>query len=312
MTKILITGGAGYIGSILTEYILKDTEYEITIVDNFSYGETSLNHLCHYKKLTVLNADVRDNDFMIPLYKSHQIVIPLAALVGAPLCLKDKIGAKTINTNAVETLLIHSDKSTKIIMPTTNSAYGSGDSQNYCDENSPLNPISIYAKEKVDLEKKLLDRGNCISLRLATVFGMSPRMRFDLLVNDFVRRAYLDRFIVLFESHFKRNYIHVKDVANCFEHCLENFSQMKTNIYNVGLSDANLSKKELCERIKKYKPDFVVLESEIEKDIDQRNYVVSNSKIESTGFKPMYNIDFGIKEILKGCEILSKKQYSNI
>lgn len=312
MAKILITGGAGYIGSILTEYILKDTEYEITIVDNFSYGETSLNHLCHYKKLTILNVDVRDNDFMIPLYKSHQIVIPLAALVGAPLCLKDKIGAKTINTNAVETLLIHSDKSTKIIMPTTNSAYGSGDSQNYCDENSPLNPISIYAKEKVDLEKKLLDRGNCISLRLATVFGLSPRMRLDLLVNDFCYRAFRDKYLVLFESHFKRNYIHIRDVSRVFIHCLNNFDLMKDNIFNVGLEDTNISKKELCIAIKKHIPSFDFFENNFTKDPDQRNYIVSNQKIIATGFKTKFSLDFGIQELLKGYVGLKNYKFGNI
>ncbi len=311
MEKILITGGAGYIGSILATHLI-NKGYEITIFDNFLYNQSSLLDICHKNNLHIVNGDVRDNHKINPEIKKSDIIIPLAALVGAPICKKDPKGSEDINKNSIFNLLENISKNQIIIMPTTNSAYGGGQGGVECDENSPLNPISKYALDKVEIEKKIMDRENTISLRLATVFGMSPRMRFDLLVNDFVRRAYLDRFIVLFESHFKRNYIHVKDVANCFEHCLENFSQMKTNIYNVGLSDANLSKKELCERIKKYKPDFVVLESEIEKDIDQRNYIVSNSKIESSGFKPMYNIDFGIKEILKGCEILSKKQYSNI
>ena len=186
---------------------------------------------------------MRDNHKINPEIKKSDIIIPLAALVGAPICKKDPKGSEDINKNSIFNLLENISKNQTIIMPTTNSAYGGGQGGVECDENSPLNPISKYALDKVEIEKKIMDRENTISLRLATVFGMSPRMRFDLLVNDFVRRAYLDRFIVLFESHFKRNYIHVKDVANCFEHCLENFSQMKTNIYNVGLSDANLSKK---------------------------------------------------------------------
>ena len=311
MEKILITGGAGYIGSILASNLIKKN-YEITVFDNFLYNQTSLLDLCRNKNFKVINGDVRDNEKIDPIIKQSDIIIPLAALVGAPICKKDPKGSEDINKNSIFNLLNTISKNQIIIMPTTNSAYGGGQGGVECNENSPLNPISKYAKDKVQIEEKIMDRENTISLRLATVFGMSPRMRFDLLVNDFVRRAYLDRFIVLFESHFKRNYIHVQDVARCFEHCLDNFANMKTNIYNVGLSDANLSKKELCEKIKQYKSDFVILESEIEKDIDQRNYIVSNKKIEGTGFKPKYSIDFGIIEVLKGCEILSKKQYSNI
>ena len=311
MKKILITGGAGYIGSILASQLI-EKKYEVTVFDNFLYNQTSLLDLCHNENFKIFNGDVRDINKINPIIKKSDIIIPLAALVGAPICKKDPKGSEDINKNSIYNLLDVISKDQMIIMPTTNSAYGGGQGGVECDENSPLNPISKYALDKVEIEKKIMNRENTISLRLATVFGMSPRMRFDLLVNDFVRRAFIDRFIVLFESHFKRNYIHVKDVSRCFEHCLENFETMKSNIYNVGLSYANLSKKELCEKIKIYKPDFVILESEIEKDIDQRNYIVSNKKIEESGFKTKYSIDFGIQEVLKGCEILSKKQYSNI
>ena len=186
------------------------------------------------------------------------------------------------------------------IMPTTNSAYGSGDDNNYCTEESKLNPISKYAIDKVEVEKKLLDQGNAISFRLATVFGMSPRMRLDLLVNDFTYRAVKDKFIVLFESSFKRNYIHVRDISRVFRHAIKNFSSMNNNIYNVGLSNANISKLELCQIIKKYVPDFVYIDEPIGKDPDQRNYIVSNEKIEKTGFVPEVSIDDGVQELIKG------------
>ena len=199
-----------------------------------------------------------------------------------------------------------------VLMPTTNSAYGSGDSNNCCDENSPLNPISQYAKEKVEIESELMQFENAISFRLATVFGMSPRMRLDLLVNDFTYRAVYDRFIVLFESHFTRNYIHVRDVSGAFIHALNNFSGMKSNIYNVGLSSANLSNKELCKRIQQFIPEFTVVESQIAKDVDQRNYVVSNEKIEKTGFTPKFTIESGVQELIKGCQMIKNNQYANV
>jgi nucleoside-diphosphate-sugar epimerase len=197
-------------------------------------------------------------------------------------------------------------------MPTTNSAYGTGDKDNYCDENSPLNPISLYAKDKVEVEKALLQHDNAISFRLATVFGMSPRMRIDLLVNDFTYRALNDRFIVLFESHFKRNYIHVRDVARAFMHGIEHFGEMKGEPFNIGLSEANLSKLELCELIRKYLPDFVVIEAPVGQDPDKRNYIVSNQKIERTGFKPAYSLDFGIQELIKGYSMIKNTKYGNV
>ncbi len=215
-----------------------------------------LSGLCHYKNLEIINGDIRDNNLIKEALKDCDIIIPLAALVGAPICKKDPVGAQTINHDAILMMLKERSNQQPIIMPTTNSAYGSGDDNNYCTEESKLNPISKYAIDKVEVEKKLLDQGNAISFRLATVFGMSPRMRLDLLVNDFTYRAVKDKFIVLFESSFKRNYIHVRDISRVFRHAIKNFGSMNNNVYNVGLSNANISKLELCQIIKRYVPDF--------------------------------------------------------
>ncbi len=311
MKKILITGGAGYIGSILTPHLL-EKEYSVTVVDNFMYSENSLNASCINKNLKIIKADVRDNKFMKKLFSQNDIVIPLAAIVGAPACEFDPVGSETINKKSILEFLKSKSKDQIVIMPTTNSAYGSGDKNNYCDENSKLNPISKYASDKVDIENELMSKPNVISLRLATVFGMSPRMRTDLLVNDFVLKAYKDKFIVLFESHFKRNYIHLIDVARVFSHVIEKFEVTKNNIYNVGLSDANLSKKELCQLIKKEITDLEIFENEFAKDLDQRNYIVSNKKIEATGFKPNVSVANGIQELIKGYSSIKKYNYGNI
>lgn len=309
--KVLITGGAGYIGSVLCYELLKKG-YSVKIVDNFLYGQNSISHLCKYENFDLQKADVRNVASYKGLINEADVIIPLAALVGAPICKQDPIGAKSINYTAVEELFSKISNQQIVLMPTTNSAYGSGDKDNFCDENSPLNPISEYAKEKVDLEKRLMDLSLPVSLRLATVFGMSYRMRTDLLVNDFTLKAVKDKSIVLFESHFKRNYIHVLDVSYAFIHCLENFNLVKNNIFNIGLSDANLSKKELCEEIKKQIPELVIYENETNKDPDQRNYIVSNEKIEKTGFKPKCSLEFGIKELIKGYRSLKLNQFSNI
>ena len=310
MEKILVTGGGGYIGSVLTPELLS-LGYKVTVVDNFMYNQTSLNSSCFSKNLQIINGDVRSKA-MSSLYSQNDIIIPLAALVGAPLCDKEPIGAKTINSEAVFFMLNCLSKTQRVIMPTTNSAYGSGDKNNFCTEESPLNPISTYAIEKVEVEKALMEKENTISYRLATVFGMSPRMRMDLLVNDFVYRAHSDKFIVLFESHFKRNYIHVRDVVKAFIHGLNNFSSMKENIYNVGLSAANLSKYELCQKIKLQVPNLVISQEEVGIDPDQRNYIVSNVKIENTGFKPTFTIDDGIAELLLGYKTFRYFRYGNI
>jgi nucleoside-diphosphate-sugar epimerase len=311
MENILVTGGAGYIGSILTENLL-ELGFYVTVVDNFMYKQASLNHLCHNSRFNIVNGDIRNEKVIAPLMKKADTIIPLAALVGAPLCNKDVVGADTTNKEAIYTMLKHKSKDQRIIMPTTNSAYGSGDENNFCTEESPLNPISKYAIDKVLVEKELMEHQNVISYRLATVFGMSPRMRTDLLVNDLTYRAVNDGYVIIFEGHFKRNYIHVRDVCDAFLHAIYNFDDMKDQIYNVGLSTANVSKLELCEIIKKFVPGFTIVEGEIKKDPDQRNYIVSNAKLEATGFEPMFTLEHGVVELLKGYRMIKNNIYGNV
>lgn len=309
--NILVTGGAGYLGSTLVPDLLQQG-HNVTVLDNFMYKQASLNHVCHHPKFSVVKGDIRIESVMAPLIKKADVVIPLAALVGAPMCSQDPVGATTVNHDAILLMLKLLSKQQMVLMPTTNSAYGTGDKDNFCTEESPLNPISLYAKEKVGIEKELMQRENAISFRLATVFGMSPRMRIDLLVNDFTYRAVYDRFVVLFESSFKRNYVHVRDISRVFQHGIEHFGKMKGQIYNVGLSDANVSKRELCEHIQKQVPDFVFVDAPVGKDPDQRNYIVSNAKIESTGFKPIYSLDAGISDLIKGYTMIKNTRYGNV
>jgi nucleoside-diphosphate-sugar epimerase len=311
MENILVTGGAGYIGSILTENLL-ELGFNVTVLDNFMYKQASLNHLCHNPRFNVVNGDIRNLAHVQPLLKDADVIIPLAALVGAPLCNKDVVGADTTNKEAVFMMLDKISKEQRIIMPTTNSAYGSGDKNNFCTEESPLNHISKYAIDKVAVEEVLMQRENSISYRLATVFGMSPRMRTDLLVNDLTYRAVNDGYVIIFEGHFKRNYVHVRDVCDAFLHAIYNFDTMKSQIYNVGLSSANVSKLELCEIIKKHVPGFTIVEGEIKKDPDQRNYIVSNAKLEATGFEMMHTLDDGVEELLKGYRMIKNNIYGNV
>ena len=308
--KVIVTGGAGYIGSVLTKLLLENG-YEVIVYDNYLYGQASLFDLCNNKNLELVNGDVRDFAKLKKYLDKSDVVIPLAALVGAPICSYDPIGSKTINFDANINIFKNLSNSQIVLMPTTNSAYGTGDKDNYCNEESPLNPISNYAKDKVTLEKELFNLENFVSFRLATVFGMSQRMRLDLLVNDFVYRATKDKYIVLFEGHFKRNYLHVYDAANVFIHALKNFDKMKNNIYNVGLSDANLSKIELCDLIKEKIEGFVFFEEKINKDPDQRNYIVSNEKIEQSGFSTAVSLSQGIDELIKGYSVLKRKEFVN-
>ncbi|NQT72558.1 MAG: SDR family oxidoreductase [Chloroflexi bacterium] len=309
--NILVTGGAGYLGSVIVPELLRKG-HKVVVIDNLMYNQPSLLDCCHYDEFTIVRGDARDKNLISTHLKNADAVFPLACLTGAPLCAKDPMAAQAINLDAIKMILELRSKDQIVIFPNTNSGYGIGEEGLFCTEESPLRPVSLYGKLKVEAENLILDSGNSITLRLATVFGVSPRMRLDLLVNDFTYRAVNDRFIVLFESHFKRNYIHIRDVAKAFIHCLDNFNTMKGEPYNLGLSDANLSKWELCEEIKKQVPDFYFVEAKIGEDPDKRDYIVSNAKIEGTGFKPDVSLQSGIGELLKAYQIVKNKQFSNV
>lgn len=309
--SIVVTGGAGYLGSILVPALL-DAGHRVTVLDSFRFGENSLAAVCADPRFDVVRGDARNAETLRPLLSRADVVIPLAALVGAPLCDADRIGAETTNLGAVETLLGLLSPAQRVMMPVTNSGYGIGEQGKLITEEDPLRPLTLYGRTKVAAERAVMDRGNAVSFRLATVFGMAPRMRLDLLVNDFVHRAVTDRAVVLFEARFKRNYIHIRDVARAFLHGLQNYETMRDQIYNVGLSDANLSKAELCQRIQAHVPAFTWLEAPIGEDPDKRDYIVSNAKIEGTGYAPAFDLDAGIVELIKGYRMLRNAKYGNV
>jgi nucleoside-diphosphate-sugar epimerase len=310
--SILITGGAGYLGSVLTPHLLA-AGHKVTVLDNFMHRQTPLNQLCADPNFDVVRGDARDEATVKPLIAKADIIIPMAAIVGAPACNADKTACISTNRDAVALVAKLASMQQRVLIPTTNSGYGVGQKDKFCTEETPINPISLYGTTKMDAEKIVLDRGNGISFRLATVFGMSPRMRMDLLVNDFVYRAITDRAVVLFEGHFKRNYIHVRDVARAFHHGIDKFESMKqAGVFNVGLSEANLSKFELCQAIHKHLPGFVFLEAPIGEDPDKRDYIVSNERIEATGYKPQVTLDAGIAELIKGYRMMRPNPYTNL
>jgi len=309
--KVLITGAAGYIGSILCEHLLA-SGHQVAAMDALIYGEQNLLHLCANPRFDFVHGDARDERLMKSLVKSADVVIPLAAIVGAPACDRDPVLAESVNLEAVRTLNRLRDAGQLIIYPTTNSGYGTKSGDVYCSEDTPLEPISAYGRAKVQAEAELLESPCTITLRLATVFGTSPRMRLDLLVNHFVYTAVTDGYIVIFEKDFKRNYIHIRDVADCFVHCIENAGKMSGKPYNVGLDDANLSKEELALRIKKYVPRFYIHFAAVGSDPDKRNYIVSNQRLAQTGFQARRSLDDGIQELIKGFRMMGRGRFQNM
>lgn len=308
MTKVLITGGAGYLGSTLSEYLLSQG-YEVTVLDSLTYGQLSLLHLFKNPKFKFILGDVRDVRLLTDLVKDHEVVIPLAAIVGMPACKAHPQLAVDVNYKQIETVVLASTKHHKIILPNTNSQYGSSDT--IITEESPFKPLSLYATTKCDAENLLLNSGNGIALRLATVFGVSPRMRTDLLVNDFVYKSLVDGYLVLFEAHFKRNYIHVLDIARTFLFMIENYENCNGSAFNVGLSDANLTKLELANTIKEFVPELVIKLDDFKEDFDKRNYMVSNAKLESKGWSPMYSLHYGIRELINAYQMVINKNNKN-
>ena len=312
MEKVLITGGAGYLGSVLTEVLLSKN-YAVTVLDNLIYKQLSLTTFCHNKNFKFVYGDVRDSQLLSDLVQTHDIIIPLAAIVGMPACKKDPQLTVAVNYDQIKKITEFSGNSQKLLVPNTNSQYGS--SETIITEESPFNPLSLYAQTKCDAEKAVLDSGNGISLRLATVFGVSYRQRMDLLVNDFVYRALTDEFLVLFESHFLRNYVHVRDVAKAFIHLVENYETCNNNAFNVGLTSANMSKLQLAQKIKEFIPSLVIIEEQFKEDYDKRNYIVSNEKLERTGWSCDFSLNMGIEELLSAFRILQiykNKDFTNL
>jgi nucleoside-diphosphate-sugar epimerase len=306
--KVLITGGAGYLGSTLTKHLL-EAGYSVTVLDNLMYDQVTLLHLFGNPKFQFELGDVRDKKLLQELVGLNDVIIPLAAIVGMPACKANPELTVAVNYQQVADIVEVLRDDQKLILPNTNSQYGSSDS--IITEESPFNPLSLYAKTKCDAENIMLEKGNGVSLRLATVFGVSPRMRTDLLVNDFVYKSVVDGYLVLFEAHFKRNYIHVQDIARTFQFIIENYDKCKGHAFNVGLSTANLSKLELAEKIKSHIPSLVIKQDDFKEDFDKRNYIVSNEKLEALGWKPIYDLDYGIKQLISAYKIVINKNNQN-
>jgi nucleoside-diphosphate-sugar epimerase len=308
--RVLVTGGAGYIGAVLCERLL-DAGYHITVVDNLMYGQHSLFQFCANPRFDFVFGDVRCEELMRRLIHQADVLIPLAAIVGAPACARDPWLARSVNLEAVLLLNRLRSRNQLVIFPTTNSGYGTKSGETSCTEETPLEPISLYGRTKVQAEAELLHSPNTIALRLATVFGFSSRMRLDLLVNSFVYQALTDRYIVIFEKDFKRNYVHIRDVADCFVHCIQHAEAMSGSPYNVGLDSANLSKQELAQKIKQYVPDFYIHFSEVGSDPDKRNYIVSNQRLREAGFEAHRTLDEGILELIKGYRMMPHSAFTN-
>jgi nucleoside-diphosphate-sugar epimerase len=309
--KVLVTGGAGYLGSVLCEHLL-DAGFQVTVIDNLLYNQKSLFHLCAHPSFSFVSGDSRiENCLKAPLRKAD-VIIPLAAIVGAPACDRDAITAQSLNLEAIRLLNRLRSPEQLVIYPTTNSGYGTKEGGSLCTEETPLEPISLYGRTKVQAETELLQSQNVITLRLATVFGMSPRMRLDLLVNHFVYAAVTDGYLVIFEKDFKRNYIHIRDVADCFIHSIRNAGKMIGKPYNCGLDEANYSKEELALEIQKYVPRFYLHFANVGSDPDKRNYTVSNQRLREAGFEATRSLDSGIRELLKGYSMFGLSAFGNM
>ena len=310
-STVLITGVAGYLGSIVSDHFLQ-AGYRVIGVDNLSFGSAALNHLCAQGAFDFVREDARNEAAMAALVKKADVIIPLAAVVGMPACLRDPWLATSLNLDAIRMINRLRSPSQLIIYPNTNSGYGIKSGSTFCTEETALEPISIYGQTKCQAEIELLNSANAITLRLATVFGMSPRMRLDLLVNHFVYTAVTDGYLVIFEKDFKRNFVHVRDVADCMLHCVANAARMIGRPYNVGLDSANLSKAELAMKVKEFVPNFYVHYSEVGTDPDKRNYIVSNQRLREAGFEAKRSLETGIPELIKGYRMIGRSPLKNV
>jgi nucleoside-diphosphate-sugar epimerase len=309
--RVLITGGAGYLGSVLSEHLLA-RGFEVTVLDNLMYGEQSVFHLAAHPKYNFVFGDARDEATVKKLVQEAEVIIPLAAIVGAPACDRDPLLAKTVNLDAIRLVNRARSASQLLVYPTTNSGYGTKSGDVFCTEETPLEPISLYGQTKCQAEALVLDSPNAITLRLATVFGLSPRMRLDLLVNHFVYEAVKTGYLVIFEKDFKRNFVHIRDIADCFIHCIGHSAKMVGRPFNVGLDAANVSKEELARTIKKHVPNFYVHYAAVGSDPDKRNYIVSNQRLREAGFEAKRSLDDGIRELIKGYRMLGRGKFMNI
>lgn len=311
MIRVLITGGAGYIGSVLTEHLL-GAGFGVTVLDNLMYGQRTFGHIASGPHFKFVRGDVRDEHLMAELVKNSDVVVPLAAIVGAPACAREPKLAEEVNVGAIKLLKRFLSPQQLVVFANTNSGYGTKSGASHCTEDTPLEPITLYGQTKVEAERELLERPNTIVLRLATVFGLSPRMRIDLLVNDFVYRAVTDGYLVIFEKDFKRNYVHIRDVADGFLHSINNAAAMAGRPYNLGLDQANLSKEELALKIKEYVPKLYIHFADIAADPDRRNYIVSNARLRQAGFEARRTLDKGIQELIAGFNKLGCHPLKNV
>ena len=309
--RVLVTGGAGYLGSILCEHLIA-AGYAVTVLDSLQHGGAPLLHLGASPRFDFVRGDARDEEVMRGLLARHDVVVPLAAIVGASACDRDPQMAESVNLGAIRMLDRLRSPDQLVVFPNTNSGYGTRAELAVCTEDTPLEPISLYGRTKVQAEAELLGRPNAVSLRLATVFGLSPRMRLDLLVNHFVHVAVTQGYLVLFEAHFRRNFVHVRDVADAVLHAIANGGAMAGRAYNVGLDEANLTKAELAERVRAQVPHFHVTEAAIGRDPDRRDYLVSNERLRAAGFVARRGLDDGIRELIKGLAMLPRSPFHNV